>query len=639
MKRSLVLILAAAAAIGWQPCDADSGWQGLEGGKPVQVHRIEPPLDRDHDPLRPSVLSRTTAGKSRTEVAGPGFEIPLRRGISNSNARIFGISNFLDHDFAMPDALLDWDCGDRTYDTDSNNHNGTDYNSLQFSWLTMDNDGLIVTAVADGRIIDRRDGEFDRQCAFDPGAESNVVVLEHDDGTITIYAHLKNGSVTPRKVGDRVEQGDYLGVVGSSGFSTGPHLHLGVQDRFNNLYDPYAGACNGLNNESYWNDQEPYLVKSVASADTHSAQPEYPPCPQAEVPNFSNTFSSQDTIYASVSVRDLQGGDVIDVEVRDPSGVTVFVSSFSDPEFGFAPGATITWGFIPGRGTPAGRYTWVGTFGGNSVEHPFWIDSSPPAPPEASSSNNAFTGLWYDPALDGEGFNVVTADGGTIVYFYGSDNRGNRIWLISDLIPGEIKTGELINVLMFESTGGVFPQPVSSARGLEPWGTLTLRFTACNSGQSALNGADGYKESQLTKLAGVAGAACVDGDIPADAPWAGLWYDPAKDGEGYNLIVAPVGRILYFYGFRGNGLRLWLISDLITDVLEAGKTVQVTMFLATQGTFAQPVPSGQALEVWGTASITVIDCSTVTIVIEGADGDKTSNTVRLAGIIGRSCPG
>jgi hypothetical protein len=284
-----------------------------------------------------------------------------------------------------------------------------------------------------------------------------------------------------------------------------------------------------------------------------------------------------------------------------------------------------------------GEYTWRVTYAGNTLDHQFYIGAGPDPAPGAVPANNAFTGLWYDPALDGEGFNIVTTDGGTIVYFYGSDDRGNRLWLTSDLIPGEIKTGVPITVTMYESTGGIFPTPVSSARGLSPWGTLNLLFSQCDAGQSALAGADGNKNSQITKLAGVAGAACVEGDVPADAPWAGLWYDPSKDGEGYNLIVSPIGRILYFYGFKSNGQRLWLVSDLIADTLTVGQTVNVTVFESTEGTFGNPVPSGEALVEWGAAEITVADCGAVTIVLEGADGDKTSNTVRLAGIIGTTC--
>jgi hypothetical protein len=118
---------------------------------------------------------------------------------------------------------------------------------------------------------------------------------------------------------------------------------------------------------------------------------------------------------------------------------------------------------------------------------------------------------------------------------------------------------------------------------------------------------------------------------------AGLWYDPASDGEGYNLIVAPVGRILYFYGFHSDGLRLWLVSELITQALEIGSTVQAALFESKQGTFSAPVASGEALVPWGIANITLLTCNSVRIVIDGSDGRKTSNTVLLAGIIGASC--
>jgi murein DD-endopeptidase MepM/ murein hydrolase activator NlpD len=624
--------------------DASTEVRQLKDGTKVQLHFIEQTLDRNHDVdqlKQRQAGSRTEqSGESNIEADGPGFELPLRRGLSNSSQGVFGIANFVDHDDVMPDSILDWNCGERTYDTETFNHNGTDYSSAQFPWLTMANDGLVVIAAADGEIIDRHDGEPDNHCAFDPNAEANLIVLGHDDGSITIYAHMKTGSVTTRKIGDRVERGDYLGVAGSSGFSTGPHLHLGVQDFSNDLVDPYAGNCNALNNESFWVDQEAYHEKMILDVATHIAPPEYPPCPQQEVPHFSDLFGPNDDIFASVTVRDFEGtnGDQIDVEVRGPSGEIIISTSFSDDTLEFLPLLALTLGPLFGAPAAEGKYSWRATFGGQTQEHDFHVGSGPDPAPEAKTANNAFTGLWYDPLLDGEGFNIVTTQGGTIVYFYGSDSRGNRVWLISGLIPGEIETGTAIEVQMFESSGGVFPSPVQSSRGLSAWGTLIVVFSDCNNGQTTLNGVDGVKVSQVTKLAGVAGASCVAGDELVDSGWAGLWYDPTKDGEGYNLIVAPVGRILYFYGFKTNGLRLWLISGLISEALDVGTTVEITMFEATQGTFSDPVPSDQALLVWGTAKITVVDCNTITIVIEGTDGAKTSNTVRLAGIIGLACP-
>ncbi len=54
------------------------------------------------------------------------------------------------------------------------------------------------------------------------------VVVNHHDGTMTLYAHMLSGSRTV-SVGQSVSQGQVLGTVGSTGNSTGPHLHFEVR--------------------------------------------------------------------------------------------------------------------------------------------------------------------------------------------------------------------------------------------------------------------------------------------------------------------------------------------------------------------------------------------------------------------------
>ena len=54
----------------------------------------------------------------------------------------------------------------------------------------------------------------------------NTVVIEHGAGLKTIYMHL---SELDCEAGDMVEQGDIIGLVGSTGYSTGPHLHFEVR--------------------------------------------------------------------------------------------------------------------------------------------------------------------------------------------------------------------------------------------------------------------------------------------------------------------------------------------------------------------------------------------------------------------------
>lgn len=51
------------------------------------------------------------------------------------------------------------------------------------------------------------------------------VTINHGDGYSTLYAHMTNYTVS---TGDYVAQGDVIGYVGSTGWSTGPHLHLSV---------------------------------------------------------------------------------------------------------------------------------------------------------------------------------------------------------------------------------------------------------------------------------------------------------------------------------------------------------------------------------------------------------------------------
>ena len=52
-----------------------------------------------------------------------------------------------------------------------------------------------------------------------------MVILEHAGGVQTFYAHMTDYLVS---TGDAVQQGQIIGTVGSTGWSTGPHLHLGV---------------------------------------------------------------------------------------------------------------------------------------------------------------------------------------------------------------------------------------------------------------------------------------------------------------------------------------------------------------------------------------------------------------------------
>lgn len=54
----------------------------------------------------------------------------------------------------------------------------------------------------------------------------NTLILDHGQGIFTIYMHMSRYNVSP---GDLVEKDDVIGLVGSTGRSSGPHLHFGVK--------------------------------------------------------------------------------------------------------------------------------------------------------------------------------------------------------------------------------------------------------------------------------------------------------------------------------------------------------------------------------------------------------------------------
>jgi murein DD-endopeptidase MepM/ murein hydrolase activator NlpD len=55
----------------------------------------------------------------------------------------------------------------------------------------------------------------------------NLVKIQHNGGYLTLYAHMKRYR-SDLRVGKKVIQGEFIGEVGSTGFSTGPHLHFGL---------------------------------------------------------------------------------------------------------------------------------------------------------------------------------------------------------------------------------------------------------------------------------------------------------------------------------------------------------------------------------------------------------------------------
>jgi murein DD-endopeptidase MepM/ murein hydrolase activator NlpD len=88
-------------------------------------------------------------------------------------------------------------------------------------------EGTPIHAIAPGVVTDT---------GYD-GSYGNKTVVRLDDGTVLWFCHQ---SAFRARVGERVEPGQVIGLVGATGNTTGPHLHLEVHPHGGAAVDPFA---------------------------------------------------------------------------------------------------------------------------------------------------------------------------------------------------------------------------------------------------------------------------------------------------------------------------------------------------------------------------------------------------------------
>jgi LysM repeat protein len=94
------------------------------------------------------------------------------------------------------------------------------------------NNGTPIHAAASGKVITSKQGGWN-------GGYGNMIVLSHPNGTQTLYSHLSSNAVY---VGQTVSAGEIIGYVGSTGRSTGNHLHFEVRGASNPLRSCSVGS-------------------------------------------------------------------------------------------------------------------------------------------------------------------------------------------------------------------------------------------------------------------------------------------------------------------------------------------------------------------------------------------------------------
>lgn len=164
---------------------------------------------------------------------------------------------------------IDFSCGRQTYD----GHKGTDF---AVSDLEVMQKGIPVIATAEGTILRVRDGipddlidSAEEKQAIAGKECGNGIVIDHGNGWETQYCHLRNGSVVV-KPGMKIEKGTVLGMVGTSGLASFPHVHLSIRHQ-ETIVDPFGGVsntsgCNIDNKDSLWDKSLTYTPTGLIRA-------------------------------------------------------------------------------------------------------------------------------------------------------------------------------------------------------------------------------------------------------------------------------------------------------------------------------------------------------------------------------------
>jgi hypothetical protein len=276
--------------------------------------------------VRRSCAALIVLGLLQSSVAAP--DSVLTGGLTRPLRCVLGetcwVANYVDVD-PTPGAR-DFRCGPRTYD----GHTGVDFAVRDLGVMRA---GVAVIASAAGTVRNVRDGLED-VAATEAASRARVssrecgngVVIEHADEWETQYCHLRRGSVRV-KAGDRVARGTPIGLVGLSGETEFPHLHLSVRHK-GIAIDPFTGRAGaagcGLAGKPLWQADQPVPYEEVAlyNAGFAGGQPDIERIRRGE-PGETPVTATSPALVLWVDMLGVRAGDTVRLTITGPRGERV----------------------------------------------------------------------------------------------------------------------------------------------------------------------------------------------------------------------------------------------------------------------------------------------------------------------------
>lgn len=274
-------------------------------------------------------------------------------------------------------------------------------------------------------------------------------------------------------------------------------------------------------------------------------------------------------------------------------------------------------------------------------------DFSGTATPGVDLNQHGLSGSWYEPATDGQGFEIeifpdrpTPGKGDTQVSWFTFDTvaggADRQRWYT---LSGSLASGQpTASLTIYQNVGGNFNAPPVT-NGV-PVGTATLSFSSCTSGQLSYTFTDGSGRTGTIPLSRITQnltcSATGAHTVNPDFAFSGNWYSATTSGQGFTVEVNPGNRSVfvpwYTYAPAGSGAgaagQRWYTAS--GDFTPGSRSIALQLYETTGGAFDATAPAAKSVPV-GTATLAFQSCSTATFTFNftGGSSSGASGTIGL----------